>query len=233
MDALNEFTGLRQDGRRPGEMRIVRANLSAVVGSTGSAVVHMGQTQVIAQIFGPRDAKARLDAAEISVTVSFADFAKVPHTGDTGKARRSREFEIMIRRTFESAIRRDLYPNSRIEIEITVVQDDGSVLAAAINATSLAIIDAGIPMLDFVVSLSAVWISDTALLDTGRNESNSRCPVLELAVFPNMRQVVSMNMTSRIGAEPARKLLDLAMDGCLQLHKLLAACARASAEVRP
>ena len=230
MDAYNEFTGLRQDGRRPNEMRLIEARISVIQGSTGSAEIRMGQTQVLAQVFGPMDAKVHNDIAEVTSAVVFADFAKVPHSAETTNARRSRESEIIITRTFENAIIRELYPNSRIHIDVTVIQDDGGYLAAAINAASLALIDAGIPMQDFVVSLSTAWIADMAFLDTGRIESSNRFPVLDLAVFPNMQQVVSMNMTSRIGAEPAKQLVELAMDGCVRLHKLLANCVRVSSQ---
>ena len=44
-------------------------------------------------------------------------------------------------------------------------QADGGTRCAAINATTLALIDAGIPMSDFVVSCAAGYIDGTPLLD--------------------------------------------------------------------
>lgn len=233
MDAFNEFTGLRQDGRRPGDMRYIEASISVIPGCTGSAVMKMGQTEVIAQIFGPSERKGGdKDSAEICVSLEFADFAKAPHVADTSKARRSRESEVIIKRTFESGIRRELYPSSKIDIYVTIVQDDGGCLSAAINAVTLALIDAGIPMYDFVVSLTTAWIADDAFLDTGRLESSNRFPVLELAVFPNSGQIVSMNLSSRITPEATKKLTDLAIHGCVELHKRLASIVRSGSEAR-
>ncbi|KAK8883435.1 Exosome complex component RRP41 [Tritrichomonas musculus] len=229
MDVYNEFTGLRQDGRRPNEMRIIDAKIGTIPGCTGSSHFKMGQTEVIAQIFGPSESKGGdRDIAEVNISLEYADFAKAPHSTDTSRTRRSRESELIIKQTFEEAIRRETYPNSKIDIYITVIQDDGGCQSAAINAATLALIDAGIPMFDFVVSLSSAFISDQVFLDTGRSESTARFPVLELAVFPSTSEIVSMNMTARISPENSRKLTELALDGCLKLHSLLMAIVKAS-----
>ncbi|KAH0787298.1 exosome complex component RRP41-like [Histomonas meleagridis] len=230
MDVYNEFTGLRQDGRRPNEMRFIEAKNNVIPGCTGSSHFKMGQTEVISQVFGPSEGRGGdRELAEVNVKLEFANFAKSPHVQDTTKTRRSRESEIIIKRIFETAIRREQYPSSQIDISITIIQDDGSFQSAAINATTLALIDGGIPMYDFVVSLSAAYIADQAFLDTGRNESSTRFPVLEVAVLPSSNQIVSMNMTSRISPEAAKQLTEIAVDGCLKLHLLLANIARQSA----
>ncbi|OHT04724.1 3' exoribonuclease family, domain 1 containing protein [Tritrichomonas foetus] len=229
MDVYNEFTGLRAEGRRPNEMRIIDAKIGTIPGCTGSSHFKMGQTEVIAQIFGPSEGKGGdRETAEIIVSLEFADFAKAPHSTDTARTRRSRESELIIKKTFEEAIKREMYPGSKIEIAITVIQDDGGCQSAAINAVTLALIDAGIPMIDFVVSLSSAFIADQVFLDTGRAESSSRFPILELAVFPSTSEIVSMNMTARISPENAKKLTELALDGCRKLHALLAAIVRAA-----
>lgn len=234
MDVYNEFTGLRQDGRRPNEMRRITAKIGTIPGCTGSSHFKMGQTEVIAQVLGPSEGKGSGDLAEVNVSLEYADFAKAPHSTDTARTRRSRESELIIKQTFEEAIRRETYKNSRIDIFITIIQDDGGCQSAAINATTLAIIDAGIPMIDFVVSLSSAFIDrpddgvQEILLDTGRAESSARFPVLELAVYPSTQEIVSMNMTSRISPENSKKLTELALDGCLKLHSLLMLFVRAS-----
>jgi exosome complex component RRP41 len=193
----------------------------------------MGQTEVLAQIFGPSEGKSsERDLAEIFVSLEFADFAKPPHPSETQRTRRSRESELIIKRTFETAIRRELYPSSRIDIAVTVIQDDGGFQSAAINAATLALIDAGVPVYDFVVSLTAAWICDMAFLDTGRIESSSRYPVLEIAIYPGTRQIVSMNLAARITPDAVKRLTALAIDGCLKLHRLMTSIVRSNSGVR-
>jgi exosome complex component RRP41 len=232
-EVYNEFTGLRLDGRRPGEMRLISASINTIPGCTGSSLFKMGQTEVITQIFGPSEGKsAEREAAELSVSLEFADFAKAPHISSAQTSPRRHESQITIKRTFEAAIIREQFPGSRIEIAVTVVQDDGGFLAAAINAVTHALIDAGVPMHDFVVSLSAAYIADTAFLDTGRLETGARHPVLEVAVFPATGQIVSVNIAARIAPDAARKLTALAVDECLKLHQLLTSIVRSSSGAR-
>jgi len=56
------------------------------------------------------------------------------------------------------------YPNSEIEVHVQVLQSDGGALPAAINAATLALIDAGVAMRDFVVGCSVAYIQRTPLL---------------------------------------------------------------------
>jgi exosome complex component RRP41 len=233
MDVFNEFTGLRQDGRRPSEMRFIDARMSTIPGCTGSSIFKMGQTEVIAQVIGPSEGKASdRELAEILVDVQFADFAKAPHTTDPQKSRRSRESEVIIKRTFESAIRRELYPASRINIAVTIIQDDGGCLSTAINAVTLAVIDAGIPMHDFVVALTCAYINDMTFIDTGRLESSSRYPLLQIAIFPGTRQIVSINLAARITPDAAKQLSQTAIEACVKLHGMMTSIARANSDIR-
>jgi hypothetical protein len=68
----------------------------------------MGQTEAIAHIFRACESKNYdRDLAKICISVSFRDFAKAYHTSETQTNRRCRESEVLIKRTFESAIRRN------------------------------------------------------------------------------------------------------------------------------
>ena len=49
-----------------------------------------------------------------------------------------------------------LYPKSQIDVFITVLEDDGSSLAAAITCAGLAVADAAIDMFDVIVGSSLV-----------------------------------------------------------------------------
>src|ERR1700712_4122877 len=54
-----------------------------------------------------------------------------------------------------------LFPHSTINIALHVLSLDGSLLAALINASTLALIDAGIPMSDYLTSCTAGLTSST------------------------------------------------------------------------
>ena len=98
--------------------------------------------------------------------------------------RKAVETATAIRQTFETVILCDLYPRSQIDIFITILQADGGEQgraeyaqpdalqtpcriagkqSASINAATLALMDAGIAMSDFVVSCSAGYLDKTAI----------------------------------------------------------------------
>lgn len=49
-----------------------------------------------------------------------------------------------------------LHPRTEIKIVVQILHDDGSLFAATINATTLALIDAGIPLRSLVVAIGCV-----------------------------------------------------------------------------
>jgi exosome complex component RRP41 len=54
----------------------------------------------------------------------------------------------MIKSCFEPVLLLDLYSRSEIDVFVTVLQADGGILSTAINAATLAFIDAGYYFLD-------------------------------------------------------------------------------------
>ncbi|KAK4048541.1 Exosome non-catalytic core component [Microbotryomycetes sp. JL201] len=105
------------------------------------------------------------DRASVNVEVGVAGWAeRGVRQGDRdgtagglrkgGKDRRTIELAASLKATFEPVILLHLYPRSAIDIYIQVLEVDGSLLQAAINATTLALVSAGIPLTDYVCSLS-------------------------------------------------------------------------------
>nr|GMC63312.1 exosome complex component RRP41 homolog [Ipomoea batatas] len=121
--------GLRLDGRRPLEMRQLRAEIGAVARADGSAVFEMGNTKVIAAVYGPREVQNRSqqinDQALVRCEYSMANFS----TGDRMRKpkgdRRSTEISLVIRQTMEACILTHLMPRSQIDIFVQVIQADG------------------------------------------------------------------------------------------------------------
>eukprot|EP00961_Rhodomonas_salina_P174425 2352269-Rhodomonas_salina.1 len=62
------------------------------------------------------------------------------------------EVASMLRQTFESLLFCNLFPRAQIDITVEVLQADGPFRAQAINAVTLALIDAGLPIQDFLVA---------------------------------------------------------------------------------
>lgn len=83
---------------------------------------------------------------------------------ETNFGRRLQEFSLALRQTFEEAVQTQLSPRSQIDVSVLVLEQDGGVLQTAINAVTLALVDAGIPMNDYICATSAGLVDNNAIL---------------------------------------------------------------------
>ncbi|KAN0059802.1 Exosome non-catalytic core component [Thecaphora frezii] len=137
---------------------------------------------------------------------------------DDDDDRRLVEFAASIKATFEPIIQTPLYPRSQIDIFIHVLQQDGGILPTSINASTLALIDAGISLSDFVVSLSCGLHSTSPLLDLNQAEE-SDLPHLTVAVLPRSSKVTLASLETRLHVTRFQDVFQLAVKACSVLHK--------------
>ncbi|KAK4563402.1 hypothetical protein RGQ29_005783 [Quercus rubra] len=210
--------GLRLDGRRPMEMRQIRAEIGAVTKADGSAVFEMGNTKVIAAVYGPREVQNRSqqinDQALVRCEYSMANFS----TGDRMRKpkgdRRSTEISLVIRQTMEACILTHLMPRSQIDIFVQVLQADGGTRSACINAATLALADAGIPMRDLVTSCSSGYLNSTPLLDLNYVEDSAGGPDVTVGFLPKLDKVTLLQMDSKLPIDIFENVMQLAIEGC-------------------
>lgn len=127
------------------------------------------------------------------------------------KDRRILEFAATIKATFEPVVQTSLYPRSQIDIFVQVIQQDGGLLQAAINGTTLALMNAGIPMLDFVCAISGGVHSSFPLLDLNTLEENDM-PNVTIAIMPKTRKVSLVTMETRLHVDRFEELFRVAVD---------------------
>lgn len=217
--------GLRLDGRRPTELRQIRAELGAVAKADGSAVFEMGNTKVIAAVYGPREVQNRSqqinDQALVRCEYSMANFS----TGDRKRKpkgdRRSTEISLVIRQTMEACIMTHLMPRSQIDIFVQVLQADGGTRSACINAASLALADAGIPMRDLVTSCSSGYLNSTPLLDLNYVEDSAGGPDVTVGFLPKLDKVTLLQMDAKLPLDIFENVMQLAIEGCKAIAKEL------------
>lgn len=128
---------------------------------------------------------------------------------------------MIIKQTFEETILTHLFPNTRIDIFVQVIQADGGTRCASINAVTLALIDAGIPMYDFAVACASGWFDDTPLLDLNHYELSSGSPDFPLAIFPKSDKIIVAQMHSKLPMQHFEMLLQTAVEGCHKIYEIL------------
>lgn len=210
--------GLRLDGRRPRELRALKCEFGVLASADGSATFEMGNTKVLAAVFGPKEAELRSQADATAAIVKCEYAMAAFSTGERrrrGKSdRRATELSLMIRNTLEQTIMRELMPRSQIDVYVQVLQADGGTRCACINAAFLALADAGVPMRDVVASCAAGYLEGTALLDLNYLEDSGGGPDVVVALQPNLDKVVLLQSDNRVAVETFEEVVSLASQGC-------------------
>ena len=246
---LLALSNLRNDGRKPHEIRRMRVQLgpvsttsSAAVG--GSALVEMGLTVALATVQGPMACLRRSDElpdrAFVDVALKVAPFASTDRRiVNPNSDRKLIELSQLLQKALEATILVQLYPKSRIRVEVAILADDGGRLCAAINAASAAIMDAGIPTKDILCACSAGQsgtVDDSmALVDLNRKEESpmgGNHPVcLPCAMLPQRGTLVLSQCEARLpNFETLDLVLEAAMAGCKAVFDILQAALLERAE---
>lgn len=157
---LRSLAGLRMDGRKDAEIRRIRTTFGVLPSADGSVYLEQGNTKLVVVVNGPRPNVRRGsgDRVEMNCEYRISPFAtserKEVRVGD----RKLVEHAHTIVSTFEAVVVGHLYPNTGLDISIDIIQADGGMLAASINAVSLALMDAGVALIDFVVASSVAMV---------------------------------------------------------------------------
>ena len=141
--------GLRLDGRRIDQIRDINIEVGVLNRADGSCYLEMGNNKVIAAVYGPREVHPRHQQDSTRAIVRYkynmASFS-VEERKRPGPDRRSIEVSKVSREAIENVIFTEYFPKSAIDIFVEVLQADAGTRTAAINAASVALADAGIPM---------------------------------------------------------------------------------------
>lgn len=132
--------------------------------------------------------------------------------------RRMLELASTIKSTFEPVIQTNIYPRSQIDICVQVLQQDGGLLQACINSTSLALANAGIPLLDVVCAVTGGVHSVSPMLDLTTLEEND-IPHVTVAMMPRTGKVMLVTMETRLHVDRFEDIFRLAIDAGKALHK--------------
>lgn len=104
---------------------------------------------------------------------------------------------------------------------LQVLQADGGTYAACVNAATLAVLDAGVPMRDFVCACSAGFVDGTALADLSHVEEAAGGPQLALALLPASGQIALLEMDARLHEDHLEQVLEAAARAARDVHALL------------
>ena len=165
----------RLDGRKFDETRKIEAKIGVIKNATGSAMFSFGNSKAIAAVYGPRKLYPQhLQNPEKGLLRCYYDMVSfsVAERKRPGPSRRSSEVSYVITNALKKVLKLDAFPNSVIDVYIFIIEADASTRCAAINAASMALAHAGIPMTELVSSVSIGKIGDSIVADLTKEEED-------------------------------------------------------------
>jgi exosome complex component RRP41 len=217
---MKEFK--RDDGRKADELRPIVIKVGVIEQADGSALVSMGKTTAIAAVYGPRSMhpkhKQVSDRAVLQTFYSMVPFSTSERVRP-GPSRRSQEISKVTREALEPALFLEEFPKTGIDVFIDIIQADAGTRTAGINAASVALADAGIPMRDLVAAVAAGKIDEHFVLDLGgKEEEATKCDV-PVAYMPRKKQVTLLQMDGDLSPEETKEVIRTAIKGCEILYE--------------
>ncbi|MBA3045287.1 MAG: exosome complex exonuclease Rrp41 [Candidatus Thermoplasmatota archaeon] len=215
--------GLRVDGRALDELRPIKIEAGVLGNADGSAYVEWGANKVLAAVYGPKEAQPKYlqDTAKAIVQVNYNMAA---FSGDErvrpGPNRRATEISKITAEALENVILTNQFPRASIDVYIEVLEADAGTRCAGLTAASVAIADAGIPMIGMVAACAAGKIDGHIALDLGKKEDNFGQADMPLGYVPGTGEIVLLQMDGHMTMVEFRKAMDMAISACEQIHEL-------------
>ncbi|MCX8204090.1 MAG: exosome complex exonuclease Rrp41 [Candidatus Nezhaarchaeota archaeon] len=213
--------GTRHDGRRPDELRPLKMSVGVLKNANGSAYVEQGNTKVLAAVYGPRDIHpkhlAYPDRARIRCRYHMAPFS-VEVRKSPAPSRREVELSKVIREALSQAVMLEQFPYTAIDVFIEVLEADGSTRCTGINAASLALADAGIPMKDLVAACAIGKIGGVLVVDPTDLEDKNGEADMPFAIMHGRRKVTLLQLDGLLTYEELAKAIDLAIAACEKIY---------------
>ena len=219
----------RYDGRGFDEMRKVEAKVGVVPRADGSAMFRFGDTIAIAAVYGPRPLhpqfmqnpqKGILRCAYDMVSFSVTERKK------PGPSRRSQEISYVTQKALEPVLMLNGFPNTVVDVIINIVQADAGTRTAGINAASMALAHAGIPMTDLVGSVSVGKIGSSICVDLSKAEEDysekdeKMATDIPLAFTLRGKKLSLMQLDGKIRPSEYLKAVEAAQKACEEIYEV-------------
>jgi len=218
--------GRRLDGRGFDELRPIKIEAGFLNRADGSCYLEMGGNKVVAAVYGPREVHPKHledpSKAIIRYRYSMAPFS-VEERKRPGPDRRSIEISKVSREALEPVIMKELFPRSAIDIFVEVLQADAGSRTACLNAASVALIDAGVPMRGIVTSVAVAKVDGVLVLDPMKEEDNygeADIPFAFLIRNGKIESITLLQMDGKVTREELKIALEMAKKGAMQIYQL-------------
>jgi ribonuclease PH len=190
----------RADRRAADEFREIFVQRGLSLGAQGSALLRLGATEVIATLAGPKECRIReIDTGRAQIRVKT--FPEMHELND------------IIGTALRSALDCAAYPDSTLDVGITILCDEGSLVCCAVNAAMLALADAGLKLVRDVAAACRALRGGQLVVDPAKSEEDGADGVVTFVYARDTGEVFGSFFEGL--AEPALVIAALDRAACL------------------
>ena len=217
----------RPSGRALNELRPMSAKVGVIPNADGSAMFAFGNTIAIAAVYGPRQLHPQHiqdpSTGILRVNYDLMSFS-VSDRKKPGPSRRSQEISKMTEYALLPVLDLVDFPNTVIDVQVYIIQADAGTRTAGINAASMALAHAGIPMKNLVCSVAVGKQDKELIVDLDKEEEDfeggegpTDFPIAKIA---NTDQFTLIQMDGKIQPERVKEVIELANKSCLEIYEV-------------
>ncbi|KAM9461063.1 exosome complex component MTR3 [Clarias gariepinus] len=228
-----EVSSSRQGARGDGDVRPVFARCGLVSQAKGSAYVEAGNTKIICSVYGPRETE-RKDETDMKSGRLVCDFRLAPFSspkrGAWIQGAEERDLSAALAESLNPGVCLHRYPRAQVDVNVVVLENDGSVLAHAVTCASMALADAGIEMYDTVLGCALRQDGERRLVDPelaeeqdsarGNHDGEDQGRVT-VALLPNLNQISGLQADGEMREDTLTAAVRTCVEGCHKLYPVV------------
>lgn len=217
----------RPSGRKFDELRKMSAKVGIIPNADGSAMFAFGDTIAIAAVYGPRQLHPQHmqdpSTGILRVNYDLLSFS-VADRKKPGPSRRSMEISKVTEWALSPVLNLQGFPNTVVDVQIYILQADAGTRTAGINAASMALAHAGIPMKSLICSVAVGKIDEQIIVDVDKNEEDYEegegATDFPIAKIANTDEFTLLQLDGKIPPERVREALELANKACDKIYEV-------------
>ncbi|MDO8508397.1 MAG: exosome complex exonuclease Rrp41 [Nanoarchaeota archaeon] len=217
----------RIDGRKSNQLRPMMAKVGVIPNADGSAMFAFGDTVAIAAVYGPRKLHPQHmqdpSTGVLRCTYDLLSFS-VEDRKKPGPSRRSQEISKVTGWALEPIIDLGAFPNTVIDVQVYILQADAGTRTAGINAASMALAHAGIPMRDLVCSVAVGKQDKDFVVDLTKEEEDFKegegATDFAIAKLAGSDEFSLLQLDGKIRPEEINEVLKLASESCKEIYEV-------------
>lgn len=216
----------RPDGRKLNELRPITAKVGVVPNADGSAMFAFGDTIAIAAVYGPRLLHPQHmqdpQTGILRVNYDLLSFS-VYDRKKPGPSRRSQEISKVTEWSLLPVLDLKEFPNTVIDVQIYIIQADAGTRTAGINAASMALAHAGIPMKNLICSVAVGKQDETLVVDLSKEEEDFKegegATDFPIAKIAGTDQFTLLQLDGNIPSSKVKEVLAMANESCERIYE--------------